>query len=137
MSLGFSLTGALTASDNVLLVCICTGELYPASAIGGPEDAAPFRETEDGALFKGREKRNQTDADWRALKAVCQIVQWVHLGVWLVYHSLSLSLCVCVSVSLYVSLSVCLCVIRVRCTGPGSPTGWGMGMGPPGRWHSS
>ena len=67
MSLGFSLTGALTASDNVLLVCICTGELYPASAIGGPEDAAPFRETEDGALFKGREKRNQTDADWRAL----------------------------------------------------------------------
>ena len=135
MSLGFSLTGALTASDNVLLVCICTGELYPASAIGGPEDAAPFRETEDGALFKGREKRNQTDADWRALKAVCQIVQWVHLGVWFVYHSLSLSLSV--SVSLCASLSVCLCVIRVCCMGPGSPTGWGMGMGPPGRWHSS
>ncbi len=61
------------------------GQQYPASAIGGPDDAAEFKETEDGALFKGRGVRYQTDADWRALKAVCQVVQWVHLAVWIPY----------------------------------------------------
>ena len=61
------------------------GLLYPASEIGGPVEAAPFVETEDGALFAGRGKRFKTDADWRALKAVCQIVQWIHLAVWIPY----------------------------------------------------
>jgi hypothetical protein len=61
------------------------GKLYPASAKGGSADDAPFRETEDGALFNGRGMPYKTDADWRSLKAVCQLVQIVHYVVWIPY----------------------------------------------------
>jgi hypothetical protein len=61
------------------------GELYPATEIGGEADAAQFRETEDGSLFYGRGQRYQTDADWRALKSLCQVVQWIHLAVFIPY----------------------------------------------------
>lgn len=60
------------------------GQIYSAIEIGGNADDT-FQEAETGALFSGRGKPYSTDANWRANKAVCQIVQAIHLAVFIPY----------------------------------------------------